>query len=86
MRLLLVLGFCIICFLIGFSIEKKPIVSTIVIEEQRPEPYWTVYGLPNYWPFYLSPYNGPINNPYKGRKHLYEPHGHRPGYTNMAVN
>jgi hypothetical protein len=93
MRLLLVLGFCIICFLIGFSIQKKPIVSTIVIEEQRPEPYWTVYGLPNYWPFYLSPYdyyglpyNGPINNPYRGRKELYKPHGHRPGYTGQAIN
>jgi hypothetical protein len=84
---------CSLCILIGLSIHKKPVVKNVVIEEQRPAPYWTVYGLPTYWPFYLSPYDyyglpytGPINNPYEGRKELYKPHGHRPGYTNMAVN
>jgi hypothetical protein len=93
MRLLLVIGLCIICFLIGLSIQKKQVVSTVVIEEPRPEPYWTVYGLPTYWPFYLSPYDyyglpytGPINNPYEGRKELYKPHGYRHGYTGQAIN
>ena len=73
---------------------KKEIVE--VVEEVPPvppAPYWTVYGLPTYWPFYLSPYwyydvpwTGPINNPTRGyRRPLYAPHGARPGYTGVAA-
>lgn len=68
-------------------------VVEVVEEIPAPAPYWTVYGLPNYWPFYLSPYwyydvpwYGPINNPTHGyRRPLYKPHGTRPGYTGVAA-
>ena len=56
-------------------------------------PYWTVYGLPSYWPFYMSPYwyydvplHGPIQNPTHGyRRNLYRPHSSSPGYTGVAT-
>ncbi len=29
---------------------------SVTIVDEQPLPYWTEYGLPNYWPTYLSPY------------------------------
>ena len=80
------------------SKEPEPVKTEIVevvkeVPPVPPAPYWTVYGLPTYWPFYLSPYwyydvpwTGPINNPTRGyRRPLYAPHGPRPGYTGVAA-
>lgn len=73
---------------------KKEVVEVIKeVPPVPPAPYWSVYGLPSYWPFYLSPYwyydvplYGPINNPTRGyRRPLYAPHGSRPGYTGVAA-
>jgi hypothetical protein len=66
-----------------------------VIEEPPVAPYWTVYGLPDYWPSYTSPYwwwNGPYDavgssSGYRGRRQMYAPHGWGPhrGYSGVAV-
>lgn len=39
------------------TVEVVPEVAPQVeVIEDRPLPYWTAYGLPNYWPVTLSPY------------------------------
>lgn len=68
-------------------------VQEVVDGVDQVPPYWTMYGQPTYWPFYLSPYwyygvpwSGPIQNPTRGyRRDLYRPHGPRPGYTGVST-
>lgn len=37
-------------------VKKAPVVEVVTTEYPRPAPYWTQYGLPEYWPATLSPY------------------------------
>ena len=76
-------------------------VPSVTIVDETPLPYWTAYGLPNYWPTYISPYwmygvpwNGPIGGGgsyyYPDRqRNPYNPswHGGRQGhgYSGVAV-
>ena len=61
-------------------------------QERAPEPtatlpYWTLYGLPNYWPSYLSPYwlyEVPYGGPIVNGRGYYAPHGSRFGYSGVA--
>lgn len=53
-----------------------------IVVDETPLPYWTEYGLPNYWPTYLSPYwmvgvpwYGPIGS---GGSYYYPDHQRRP--------
>jgi hypothetical protein len=71
--------------------QRQPEVVEVV-REPEVQPYWTVYGSPTYWPFYLSPYwyygvpwGGPIQGGGYDRRGLYAPHGPRPGYTGVSV-
>ncbi len=44
---------------------------------ESPLPYWTHYGLPDYWPTYLSPYwyfDVPYYGPITGSGGYYRPH------------
>ncbi len=86
--------------------SRQPSQSTTIVREvveqpveiatvQQPLPYWTQYGLPDYWPTYLSPYwyfdvpyYGPITGsgayptrykPWSGGRGNYMPHGWGPG-------
>jgi hypothetical protein len=78
----------------GFRpVEKKSATETTavveVIEEPPIAPYWTVYGLPSYWPPAISPYlyyNSPYwgygpydgigrSSGYRGQREIYAPHG-----------
>jgi uncharacterized membrane protein YgcG len=36
--------------------ERVSQQPSVTIVDEQPLPYWTDYGLPNYWPTYLSPY------------------------------
>jgi hypothetical protein len=36
--------------------ERVSQQPSVTIVDEQPLPYWTEYGLPNYWPTYLSPY------------------------------
>jgi uncharacterized membrane protein YgcG len=36
--------------------ERVSQQPSVTIVDEQPLPYWTAYGLPNYWPTYLSPY------------------------------
>ena len=54
----------VISIVLFLKLSKKP--KTIIIREvvkqetpivqERPLPYWTLYGTPTYWPQYLTPY------------------------------
>lgn len=97
--LLLVLLTVVLAFWVGtLYTSRKQIqtqdaaqVPTVIVEESPPPlPYWTAYGLPTYWPTYLSPYwyfdmpwYGPINSPWAGGRDRYRP-GHGPGYSGVA--
>ncbi len=44
---------------------------------EQPLPYWTAYGLPEYWPTVLSPYwyyDVPFTGPITGSGGYYSPH------------
>jgi hypothetical protein len=61
--------------------EEPPSVSII---DETPLPYWTAYGLPNYWPTYLSPYwmyGVPWNGPIGGGGSYYYPDRQRNPYN-----
>ena len=48
------------------QIAEEP---SVTIVDETPLPYWTAYGLPNYWPTYLSPawmYGAPLYGPIRG--------------------
>ncbi len=36
--------------------ESQEDAPSVTIVDETPLPYWTAYGLPNYWPTYISPY------------------------------
>jgi hypothetical protein len=71
--------------------QQTPPVYVINETVEQPLPYWTAYGLPEYWPSYLSPYwyydvpyNGPITgsggyypprHQWSGGRGAYAPHG-----------
>lgn len=71
--------------------KQEPPIVIVNQEPERPLPYWTAYGLPEYWPSYLSPYwyydvpyNGPITgsggyypprHQWSGSRGNYAPHG-----------
>jgi hypothetical protein len=71
--------------------EQEPPIVIVNQEPERPLPYWTAYGLPEYWPSYLSPYwyydvpyYGPITgtsgyypsrHQWSGGRANYMPHG-----------
>lgn len=96
-QLLALLLILVVTFWLGslWSLSKTPVKKEImeVVQEPQVAPYWTMYGQPTYWPFYLSPYwyygvpyTGPIQNPTRGyRRDLYRPHGPRPGYTGVST-
>ncbi len=53
----------IVSIVLFLKLSKKPktvIIREVVKErpvlEERPLPYWTLYGTPTYWPQYLTPY------------------------------
>ena len=77
------------------TIVREVVEQPVEITTTEVAPYWTQYGLPDYWPSYLSPYwyydvpyYGPINNsggyyrprgPWAGGRGNYAPHGWGPG-------
>ena len=87
------------CLLIGMAITKVWMVNqashalqasqsveqpSVTIVDETPLPYWTAYGLPNYWPTYLSPYwmyGVPWNGPIGGGGSYYYPDRQRQPYN-----
>ncbi len=98
--LVLLIGLCVIALLYSLiqkinNLQSKNDVitdtTTVVPVTETPLPYWTAYGLPEYWPSYLSPYwyydvpyYGPITgtsgyypsrHQWSGGRANYMPHG-----------
>ena len=83
------------CLLIGAALTKvwmgkqmtqsQPVESpSVTIVDETPLPYWTAYGLPNYWPTYLSPYwmyDVPFYGPIGGGGSYYYPDRQRQPYN-----
>jgi uncharacterized membrane protein YgcG len=76
-------------------VQEPEVVPVTQVIEQPVAPYWTVYGLPDYWPYYTSPYwgwNAPYDGVgysggYRGQRQKYMPHGWdgRRGYSGVSV-
>ena len=63
---------------------KEPSQPSVTIVDETPLPYWTEYGLPNYWPTYLSPYwmyGVPWYGPIGGGGSYYYPDRQRKPYN-----